>query len=367
MRISSLINPFCAPVLAFVIALVAQDACVAGAVEPGVPAMPAEPAMSAVPAATKVAPYRLDTDIPGECERLSRLSYPPQDQPTAAQAQNLQGCEAYEYYYGIGRARDYVKARQCAFSQPAPDSGVSGEVILMMLYANGQGVPRNPEIAKKAACSSGLSGDDLKESIVALRKMQTPAMRTSKTFDFCDVANSERSADLCYWVKSQVDIRKYESQLASKRRTWTRLQQSAFDELQKKWKVYIDFHADLEARRVGSDAAIHRRAVVAGEKSQFLESLLDFETGKYPTFGEEAYKAIDSNLNEKWRAQITPAGLPENQTVEGMRRTQRAWLAYRESWVKFAAYRYGRVLPDAWRAYFTQGRIIQLGWGDGEW
>ena len=357
MRIPLLISPFRTPVLAISIALLvllfARDARAEAASDAGEKGVPA----------TKRAPfYRLDADIPGECERLSRFSYPSADQPTAAEAQDLRGCEAYQYYYGIGRRKNYVKARQCAFSQPVPESGFSGELILMMLYANGQGVSRNLELAKKAACNSGLAGDDLKESIDALRTMAQPTKLAVQTFNFCDLVGTERSTDLCTWVKAQVDIQKYEPELATRRRTWTRLQQTAFDDVQKKWKIYIDLHADIEERRVGSDAALHRRAVLTIGKAEFLGSLLAFETGTTPGYDEESYKEIDSSLNEMWRANVLPdllSGKPEAQRI---RRAQRAWLAYMESWVKFAAYRYGGVSPNVWRAYFTTGRMYDLHW-----
>ena len=80
-----------------------------------------------------------------ECEIHKLATYPFPHRPTAEQAAALKDCDADKLYYGIGVHFDYVKARHCAFAADSQD-------VLMMLYANGLGVPRNYAVAKMAAC-----------------------------------------------------------------------------------------------------------------------------------------------------------------------------------------------------------------------
>ena len=119
-----------------------------------------------------------------ECMPWVGIEPPGTDLPTASERASLHGCDDEAAYYGIAQAVDYRKARLCAFTHAAlsePFLGMSvynlpkgavdtsrclgctgvieGPAILMMIYANGKGVPRNFDLAIKFACEAGPDTD----------------------------------------------------------------------------------------------------------------------------------------------------------------------------------------------------------------
>ncbi|MCC7695759.1 DUF1311 domain-containing protein [Janthinobacterium sp. EB271-G4-7A] len=45
---------------------------------------------------------------------------------------------------------------------------------------------------------------------------------------------------------------------------------------------------------------------------------------------------------------------------DGIRATQRLWLAYRDAWMNFGAVRYPSVTSDSWAGLLTSRRNVQL-------
>jgi hypothetical protein len=84
----------------------------------------------------------LAADLEATCARVEALPLPTPAPLTEAEQAALAGCDSEALYYGIGTPADPVKARQCAWLERGEHDGMlRGEVILMMIYANGLGVP----------------------------------------------------------------------------------------------------------------------------------------------------------------------------------------------------------------------------------
>ncbi|HST75140.1 MAG TPA: hypothetical protein VLJ20_07190, partial [Acetobacteraceae bacterium] len=100
----------------------------------------------------------LDPEYPRSqaiCRGLRRVSPPPADRPNRSEAAALKGCNSEALYYGIGRPADPVRARQCAFLERGVWQGppnLSGDTVLMIIYANGVGATRNLDVAISLAC-----------------------------------------------------------------------------------------------------------------------------------------------------------------------------------------------------------------------
>jgi uncharacterized protein YecT (DUF1311 family) len=47
-------------------------------------------------------------------------------------------------------------------------------------------------------------------------------------------------------------------------------------------------------------------------------------------------------------------------TPNGVKLAQRAWLRYRDAWVKFGVVKYPAVSTDSWKTWLTQQRIPLL-------
>jgi hypothetical protein len=125
------------------------------------------------------------------CARVIGARPPRADLPTPAQSAALKGCDAEELYYGGRIPADPVKARLCAFAQAGGDGEAdsdalfSGRTVLMMLYANGMGVPRNLDLAIHYACNiegAPMESDGRVNHLAGLRD-EGPG---EQPFDFCD-------------------------------------------------------------------------------------------------------------------------------------------------------------------------------------
>ncbi|WP_426341656.1 hypothetical protein ACN9MZ_07935 [Pseudoduganella sp. S-14] len=242
-----------------------------------------------------------------ECEIHKLATYPFSHRPTEEQAAALKDCNADKLYYGIGVHFDYVKARHCAFARDSQD-------VLMMLYANGLGVPRNYAVAKMAACRSETT--EIEARLARLARMQTGKEGPSPKIDMCDDAANSHLLSRCAAI--QLDLADQDSN-------------ARIDTISARWSD-AGKSALQQVRRHATDPA---------QTEEILNSLLDFEAGKLPNF-----TVADAAAAERELSQMKIA--PER---------QRNWLAYRDAWLALGKLRYPSVAPHAWKAYFAKRRL----------
>ena len=245
-----------------------------------------------------------------ECEIHKLATYPFPHRPTAEQAAALKECDADKLYYGIGVHFDYVKARHCAFAADSQD-------ILMMLYANGLGVPRNYAVAKMAACRSDAT--EIEARLARLARMQTGKEGPSPKIDMCDDAANSHLLSRCAAIQLDLADQDRNARIDTISARWNDAEKSALQQV----------------RRHGADPA---------QIEEILNSLLDFEAGKLPSFTAEDAAAAEREMNQMKIA-------PER---------QRSWLAYRDAWLALGKLRYPAVAPHAWKAYFAKRRIAAI-------
>ncbi|MGW8390887.1 hypothetical protein [Pseudoduganella sp. HUAS MS19] len=245
-----------------------------------------------------------------ECEIHKLATYPFPHRPTAEQAAALKDCDADKLYYGIGVHFDYVKARHCAFATDRQD-------VLMMLYANGLGVPRNYAVAKMAACRS--EATEIEARVARLARMQTGKEGPSPKIDMCDDAANSHLVSRCAAIRLDLVDQERNARIDTISARWNDADQAAL-------------------------LQIRRNAVDTEQIEEILKSLQDFEAGKLPS-----YAAGDAAAAERELGQMK---------IEPER--QRSWLAYRDAWVALGKLRYPSVAPHAWKAYFAKRRIAAL-------
>ncbi|KQZ39779.1 hypothetical protein [Duganella sp. Root1480D1] len=245
-----------------------------------------------------------------ECEIHKLATYPFPHRPTAEQSAALKDCDADKLYYGIGVHFDYVKARHCAFATDSQD-------VLMMLYANGLGVPRNYAVAKMAACRS--DGPEIEARLARLTRMQTGKEGPSPKIDMCDDAGNSHLVVRCDTIKLDLVDQDRNARIDTISARWSDAEKAAL----------------LQLRHQGADSA---------QIEEILNSLLDFEAGKLPSFTVEEATSAEREMNQMkiW---------PER---------QRSWLAYRDAWLALARLRYPSVAPHAWKTYFAKRRIASI-------
>ena len=124
------------------------------------------------------------------CNQARRVPLPPGIAKNPVQPEG-DACASYKPYYGIGGPVDFASARACAIAErnkinfdrngnvdpdtPGADirGEISGVIVLTMLYANGDGVPRNPALAQRFACEAMENGQ-----IVSAEAPDTPSADT---------------------------------------------------------------------------------------------------------------------------------------------------------------------------------------------
>ncbi|WP_342114205.1 hypothetical protein [Pseudoduganella sp. OTU4001] len=245
-----------------------------------------------------------------ECERHLLSNYPFPHRPTAEQVAALQDCDADKLYYGIGQHFDYVRARHCALAKDNHD-------VLMMLYANGLGVPRNYPMAKMAACRADAS--EIEARLARLARMQTGKEGPSPKIDMCDDAGNSHLVARCAAIQLDLADQDRNARIDSLSTRWSSEEKAALQQLR---------------RHVGDSAQLE----------EVFTSLQEFEAGRLPSFTAE-----DAAAAEREMSQLRPS-LDK----------QRSWLAYRDAWLGLGKLRYPSVAPYVWKAYFTKRRVAAI-------
>ncbi|MEW6761804.1 MAG: lysozyme inhibitor LprI family protein [Pseudomonadota bacterium] len=289
-----------------------------------------------------------------QCQALGKTVYP------AAEKGGLAGCSAVKLYYGIGMPVDHARARQCALAASGDDQPFREDRgVLMMVYANGQGVARDFTLARKAACEAGGAPAEIAGRLEHLAEME--ASRSKGPIDVCDDATSGYMGGWCASVANQLREQKRGAGFAKLIAPWSAREKQAFASLESRADTFFDLRSVEEVDLSGTARAAFTIEEEARQREDFRLAVAAFEKGALPQGGDAEFARLDARLNAVYR-QLKALPAPQFGTIrfEGIQRTQRAWLAYRDAWVAFGKVRYPQVAPNAWRAWFTRKRIAML-------
>lgn len=297
------------------------------------------------------------------CAALAGLAIPAADEPDAAARTRLAGCASETLYYADGGTPDYRDARLCAYlERSAGDELVfGGPAVLMMIYANGDGIARNLPLAKKFACETQGAPAELDGRLRHLDEIAQQAGKAGR-FDLCDDVTSGYMMGFC--ASRQADAAKVERERHARAltATWTAAQRTAFAPLRRAADAFFDASVDGEVDMSGTA----RGAMAVGAREDlergFAAALAAFERGELPDGDAEAFAAADKALNatyatimKRYKAD-SAEGITGTVTPDGIRQAQRAWIGYRDAWVAFGASRYPAVAAEAWKTHFTRER-----------
>lgn len=315
-------------------------------------------------------PYMHCEEVIDICSQTESVAMPITDKPTEEEKKALKGCSSKKLYYGYGNSPDFVKARKCAyleFEQGWTDDNLFyGPAILMMIYANGEGVGRNLDLALKLACEEG--GAPMAEyvsHIIHLDNMGNINSAGNEKFDFCDDSQSLLMTGRCAERSAEIAKVAREDKFLKLISSWDDRQQKEFESFRSVWQSYIAVSTN-EIDYYGTMGVSEGIFAKNAKQEDLLNSLNDFEHGKFPMFGDAEYVQIDRELNRIYR-EIQNA--TENDAIEfswgsvtkgKIKTVQRAWLKYRDAWVEFAKHRYPSVAAVSWKAWLTRERVEQL-------
>ena len=316
-----------------------------------------------------------------QCLAVQSAQPPARDLPSASALHGLRQCGAQDRYYDTRQRAgatpaDWEQVRHCAYAESDP-------TVLMMLYANGYGVSVNHDLALKYACSLPAAPAEMDGRVAHLH--QRALHHEATPFDQCDDITSGYMGGQCAQIQDRLDSKARTVRLAAIMKSWQPGQQVAAARLQQALEEFAARRADQETDMSGTlrgALAIEAHGV---ELDLFARDVQEAEKGKLPRYSEQQFQQLDKKLNVLYQRIMQPPQQssqspqspqsPQSQqaqkddgpglaygtvTREGVRITQRAWLAYRDAWVALGAARYPSVAPHAWKALLTQRRIEQL-------
>ncbi|MFC0252533.1 lysozyme inhibitor LprI family protein [Massilia consociata] len=299
-----------------------------------------------------------------ECARLAPLAYPAAHQPGPAQQAGLAQCSATDAYYGNGSPADYRRARHCAFlAKPDDQPFRMDRGILMMLYANGQGVARDYPLARKAACEAGGAPAEIEARLAHLGRMASGEAGARPKIDICDDITSGYMGGLCAAIASDLRARETGAMFARLTASWTAPEKAALARLERAAKSFIEERSGLEVDMTGTARTAFYIEERDSQWEAFRASLAAFEGGALPRHTAAEHALADARLNTVYRALMAmPEPVLHDGTIrnEGIRHVQRRWLAYRDAWVAFGRVKYPQVPALAWNTYFTLQRTRML-------
>ena len=295
------------------------------------------------------------------CRRLGDLDPPQADRPTPAQSKALKGCDSEKLYYGDGGKPDYGKARQCAFIEAdgADDQIFGGSTILMQVYANGLGVKRNLDVATAYACNLDGAAAESDGRVLHLQALKTKPGR----FDYCDDITSGLAEGYCQSRASDRTKIGRDARLRAMTATLPASAKPLYLPMKKAFDAFVDAHGDGEVDLSGTARAALEIQEQDSVRDQFVKDLARLLSGNWPPAAGSDARATDAAMNASYRkALVWAAGKDNYSTIkpEDIRTAQRAWLVYRDAYVRFGLAAAPKIGADATLARLTKLRTAQL-------
>ncbi|KQQ87931.1 hypothetical protein ASF77_14500 [Massilia sp. Leaf139] len=291
------------------------------------------------------------------CMRVERLAYPP------ARADG-ERCDAVDLYYvkreqASTSAAEWRQVHACA-------RAAGDDAVLMMLHANGYGVPRDTDRALHHACKLDSAKAEMEGRVTHLAS--GAAAPDGQPFDLCDHVTSGRMGSVCAGLKETRTARARNTRLDRLATTLPAAAQAPFVQLRKAADAFAS-QSQSEVDMQGTGAAGFAVAHAASRRNEFLDTVLAATRGKLAPVSASEFARLDARLNaayrkllaaprgqENWKARIGQSTV----TRADLRATERAWLAYRDAWIPFLRAARLPADPVAVKAALTRQRLAQL-------
>jgi uncharacterized protein YecT (DUF1311 family) len=315
------------------------------------------------------------------CNRYKNIAEPSEAHSTQV-PKEYPTCESYKSYAGIGRDPNYAAALACAWKEHAaqavglgqnPKSGLSwvigGSLILSNLYANGRGTAQDIPLAIHFACESPDSY--VPETFTDLEsRIGNP--KVNKPFELCDYAGTTFESNFCASYSNEKSGSARDREAADVSRNWPASHKAAFLAAKKAYDTYVETVVSDETYMGGTIRTVRSLSAADALQENFTAELRLLESGKLPRASAAEFQQHDADLNRIFqeaigRAQRTLAtdktrGFPAAEDIQpaGIRNAQRAWLAYRDTWVSFTTQHYPGTTREAWLNEVTEFRLHRL-------
>ncbi|HEY7402664.1 MAG TPA: hypothetical protein VIB39_04025 [Candidatus Angelobacter sp.] len=289
------------------------------------------------------------------CASVKDVQLPAADRPTAAEAKALSKCSSVNIYFGFGEAADPVKARKCAYAEI--DRGdkdiLGGKAMLMAIYANARGVPRNFDIALNLACAIGGEPGDAAGRIRQLDRMKKSNW-TGDNFGICGHSSGHDLYQQCVILTERFDKIERDQKFNDLTAKWNPAEKKAFhtfrDEAEKFFLVQAANGVDLEGSFEIQEQVFQR--------NNLLTALQQLESGELPKYTEEEFRRAEAAESAAY-ARTQTGNVPRWGTItpESVKKSEEAWRRYCNDWIAFGKRKYPTVSEASWKAWLDQDRI----------
>ncbi|MDF7674124.1 hypothetical protein PT277_07410 [Acetobacteraceae bacterium ESL0709] len=342
----------------------------------------------------RLSDFEKTLNIPGNTKKEKAISalcnvpgmegVPSADMPFRSDMINLYKCNSDAFYYDYyGTGPDYTKARFCALHEPdypMSDTPLHSSTILMMLYANGQGVTRDWLVAFGYACKVRELLDNSADSIELFRRLDAMknAPATSQTIDICDYKRNNDVKASCALIPTSRTMYAHEQMLDQYAKSLASRAYASFQNLRQNSVPYFRSRAEYEIneRQYGK---IEQVKDVIKSRGDFAAMVIELKEKKLPPVTMAEVAKTEAVLHRLYRRIISSPHFRSNPddssdyasnagdvSDKSVKHTQIRWLAYRRDWLDFVDI----VAPESHAAIeqeITEQRIAQLRSILGKW
>jgi len=275
-------------------------------------------------------------------------------------------CDSTALYYGIGRDKSFVAARECALVERAQmaDKDVSlfsGPGILSMVYANGEGMPRNLDLARRFVCENKEASTAEMEARLALLDKIAAAPAQDAHFSLCTTASSGVSWGWCTNLQLRQNDEKRSLELGAIYEKLSPEGVEAFKKLQNAEGVYEAARMDKEVDKNGLAQWAWMLQEQDRIRAQFVADLKLFATPDYSQpFTLATVDAVLAKDYANLRANSASLFRGTTLTLAGVDETQAAWQRYRDAWQAYESVVNPSVSSEAVATQLSRERVTQL-------
>jgi hypothetical protein len=274
-------------------------------------------------------------------------------------------CDSAAYYFGIGRPIDYAVARRCAYIERMQQSDTASNIfagpgVLSMLYANGQGVKADLDLATRFTCENSWAAPAELEGRLDIlandRKTGTLAR-----FDLCATATSGMSEGWCASIGSRLNDVKRDAEVQKLTASLSQQAKSALADLQNAEAAFEKLRTGNEVDLTGTGRAAFEFDEQNLLRQQFLNDIKLFNSAHVTQ--PISFAAADDQLNSAYsrlRTDAKESFKDSTITFAGVQETQRAWLKLRDTWRAYATALGSSLTPDVVATQITRERTHQL-------
>lgn len=292
------------------------------------------------------------------CAAVKDAQLPEGDRPSAAEAKALVNCSSVDAYFGFGQPADPAKARKCAYVEIDRGSKdiLGGKAMLMTIYADAKGVPRNFDIALNLACTIGGAPGDAAGRIRELDRLKKSNW-TGDNFGICSHSSGHDLYQQCVILQERFDTIERDQKLDELSARWSAPEKKAFhtfrEEAEKFFLVQAANGVDLEGTFEIQEQIFQR--------NNLLSALEQFERGELPRYSEEEFHRAEAAEKETYeRTQSSSTSRWGTVTPESVRKSEEAWRRYCSGWIAFGKRKYPTVNEASWKAWLDQDRTVAL-------